>query len=377
MDFSYSEEQQLLQESVSKFIQQEYSFDQRKARMKTKEGFARDTWQTMADMGLLSIPFSEADGGFGGNGIDMMILMQQFGNGLVVEPFLATVVLAGGFIQHGGSDAQKKSLLPKIIDGSTLMAFAHSEAKARYELKNVSTSAKKEGDGYVLSGSKSVVLHGDSADKLIVSARTSGNTRDEKGLTLFIVDAKAAGVTVRGYPTIDGLHAAEITLNNVKVGSDALIGRLDDALPLIRQITDIAAAALCAEAVGTMEALNNATLEYLKTRRQFGVPIGKFQALQHRMVDMIVNTEQSKSMAILAAVNAQSSDAAARRKAVSAAKSYIGKASKFVGQQAIQLHGGMGMTEELSVSHYFKRLTMIDLTLGDTDYHLERFASAA
>ena len=193
MDFSYSEEQQLLQESVSKFIQQEYSFDQRKARMKTKEGFARDTWQTMADMGLLSIPFSEADGGFGGNGIDMMILMQQFGKGLVVEPFLATVVLAGGFIQHGGSDAQKKSLLPKIIDGSTLMAFAHSEAKARYELKNVSTSAKKEGDGYVLSGSKSVVLHGDSADKLIVSARTSGNTRDEKGLTLFIVDAKAAG----------------------------------------------------------------------------------------------------------------------------------------------------------------------------------------
>jgi pimeloyl-CoA dehydrogenase small subunit len=377
MDFSYSDEQQLLQDSVSKFIQQEYSFDQRKARIKAPGGFGRDTWKTIADMGLLGIPFSEAEGGFGGSGIDMMILMQQFGRGLVVEPYLATVVLGGGLIQHGGSAMQKQTLLPKIIDGSLLLAFAHSEPKARYELNNVTTTAKKDGDGYVLGGSKAVVMHGDSADTLIVSARTSGNARDAKGISLFLVDAKAVGVKVRGYPTIDGLHAAEVTLGNVRVNSDAIIGKLDDALPLIEQVTDIAAAALCAEAIGAMQALNDATLEYLKTRRQFGVPIGKFQALQHRMVDMIVNTEQAKSMAILAAVNAHSADAKARRHAVSAAKAYIGKASKFVGQQAIQLHGGMGMTEELSVSHYFKRLTMIDFCLGDTDYHAERFATAA
>lgn len=376
MNFSYSEEQQLLQDSVSKFIQQEYSFEQRKASVKASGGFSRDKWKTIADMGLFGIPFSEADGGFGGSGIDMMILMEQFGRGLVVEPYLATVVLAGGLIQRGGSDAQKKSLLPKIIDGSLLMAFAHSEPKARYELNNVAASAKKDGDAYVLNGRKAVVLHGDSADKLIVSARTSGNARDAKGISLFIVDGKAAGITVRGYPTIDGLHGAEIAIDNVKVNNDALVGKLDDALPLIEQVTDIAAAALCGEAVGAMQALNDATLEYLKTRRQFGVPIGKFQALQHRMVDMIVNTEQAKSMAILAAVNAHSADAKLRSHAVSAAKSYIGKAAKFVGQQAIQLHGGMGMTEELSVSHYFKRLTMIDINLGDADYHLERFAAA-
>ncbi len=377
MDFSYSEEQQLLQDSVSKFIAQEYSFDQRKARMKTAEGFSRETWKTIADMGLLGIPFSDEFGGFGGSGIDMMIMMEQLGRGMVVEPYLATVVLAGGLIQHGGNDAQKKSLLPKIIDGSLLMTFAHGEPKARYELNNVTTTAKKDSDGYVLNGAKAVVLNGDSADKLIVSARTSGNARDAKGISLFIVDRKAAGVTARGYPTIDGLHAAEITLSNVKVGADAIIGKLDDALPLIEQVSDIASAALCAEAVGVMQALNAATLEYLKTRRQFGVPIGKFQALQHRMVDMIMQAEQSKSMAILAAVNAQSTDANARRRAVSAAKSYIGRSGKFVGQQAIQLHGGMGMTEELSVSHYFKRLTMIDFCLGDADYHLERFATAA
>jgi len=374
MDFELSEEQRLLKESVERLLADHYEFEMRKRYMAEPEGWSREIWRQYAELGLLGLPFDEKYGGFGGGPVETMIVMEAFGKALALEPFFATVVLGGGFIRLGGSEAQKKELLPKIADGSLLLAFAQTERQARFDLFDVATAAKRDGSGFVIDGTKSVVLHGDVADKLIVSARVSGERRDKKGIGLFIVDAKASGVSRRGYPTVDGLHAAEISFSNVRVGADAAIGDAGDGLPLIERVVDASIAALAAEAIGNMVSMHDLTVEYLKTRKQFGVPIGSFQVLQHRAVDMFVALEQARSMAYFATMMAEEANAAERRKAIAAAKVQIGRSVKLVGQQAIQLHGGIGMTMEYKVGHYFKRATMIDTLFGDADHHLAELA---
>jgi pimeloyl-CoA dehydrogenase small subunit len=374
MDFDFTDEQRLLDETVRRLVKDEYDIPKRKRYIAMPEGFSRKLWERFAELGLLGLPVAEAEGGFGGTAVETMIVMESFGRGLVVEPFLASVVLGGGLVALAGSAAQKKTVLPQVSAGKLLLAFAHGERQSRYTLSDVETTATKDGGGYVLRGQKGVVLQGDSAGTLIVSARTSGSSRERNGITLFLVDAKAKGVAVRGYPTVDGLRAAEITLDAVRVDGDAVLGAPGGAYPAIEHAVDRAIAALCAEAVGIMETLNAATLDYLKTRKQFGVPIGSFQALQHRMADMVLEHEQSKSMAVLAALSADLADARERRRVISAAKVQIGKSGRFVGQQSIQLHGGIGMTDEYVAGHYFKRLTMIDQCFGDVDHHLDRFA---
>jgi pimeloyl-CoA dehydrogenase small subunit len=374
MDFTLNDEQRLLQESVRKFVAGDYTFEQRRAYQKAPDGFSRDNWRKFAELGLLGLPFAETEGGIGGTPIEMMIVMEEFGRGLVVEPYLASVVLAGGLIATAGNAAQRAALLPALINGEKRFAFAYGERQARYTPWDIETTAKRDGDGFVLSGRKSVVLHGDSADTLVVSTRTAGASRDAAGIALFLVDLKTAGVTVRGAATIDGLRSAEIALADVRVGKDALLGPIDGALPLIERALDHATAAVCAEAVGIMAVLNELTLEYLKTRQQFGAPIGRNQVLQHRMAEMQMAYEQAKSMACLAAMKVSDKDGTERRRAVSAAKVQIGTSGKFVGQQAIQLHGGIGMTAEYKAGDYFKRLTMINQLFGDIDYHRDRFA---
>ncbi len=329
-----------------------------------------------AELGLLGLPFGEDHGGFGGGPVETMIVMEAFGRALALEPYLATVVLGGGFIRHGASDAQRGAILPKIADGSLRLAFAHTERQSRYDLADVATTAKRDGDGWIVDGNKGVVLHGDTADSLIVTARTAGDCRDRSGIGLFLVDAKAMGVTRRGYPTQDGLRAAEVSFANVRVGAADVIGDPANALPLVECVVDQAMAALCAEAVGAMAEMHALTVDYLKTRKQFGVPIGNFQVLQHRAADMFVAFEQARSMAMFATMMAQEDDAAERRKAIAAAKVQIGRSGRFIGQQAVQLHGGVGMTMESKVGHYFKRVTMIDMMFGDADHHLARLAEA-
>src|SRR5690242_2206825 len=377
MDFDFTEEQRLLDETVRRLVKDEYTFEKRKSYLAEADGFSRKLWARYAEIGLLGLPFAESEGGFGGSAVETMIVMESFGRGLVLEPFLATVVLGGSLVTLAGTPAQRKAILPAIAAGKLLLAFAHGERQARYVLADVATTARRDGSGFVLEGKKGVVLHGASADKFVVSARTAGGARDKSGIGLFLVDAKAKGVSVRGYPTVDGLRAAEVLLERVRVEGDAVLGAPDAGYGTIERAVDRAIAALCAEAVGIMETLNATTLEYLKTRKQFGVPIGSFQALQHRMVEMVVEHEQAKSMAVLAALSAESDDARERRRAISAAKAQIGKSGRFVGQQAIQLHGGIGMTDEYIAGHYFKRLTMIDRSFGDADHHLHRFAEVA
>ena len=368
MDFNYTEEQLALQDTLRRFIARDYAFEHRRALAKSADGFDRAAWKTFADFGILALPFHEDFGGLNGNAVDSMLVMEMLGRGLALEPYVSTVVLCGGLIRDAGSAAQKEALLPLIADGELMLALAHYESGGRYALDRVATTATAADGGWQLDGAKAVVLGAPSADKLIVSAHSG------KGLSLFLVDARTPGVTMRAYPTQDGARAADVKLAGVQVGADALIGTDGAALPVIERAVDYASAALCAEAVGIMSALNEVTLEYLKTRKQFGVPIGKFQALQHRMADMVIATEQARSMATLAAVRVDSPDAAERSRAVAAARAYIGTQARFVGQQAVQLHGGMGVVDELNVGHYFKRLTMIGLTFGDVDYHLGRFS---
>jgi alkylation response protein AidB-like acyl-CoA dehydrogenase len=303
-----------------------------------------------------------------------MVVMEQFGRGLLVEPYLASIILCGGLLRRLAGPTQR-TLLSRLASGDLLMALAHGERQARYTLHDIETTARRDGACFVLNGSKSVVLHGDSADTFIVSARTSGHSRDKGGISLFLIDRGVAGLSVRGAPTVDGLRSAEIALKDVKVGADALLGSLDAAYPAIEHAVDAATAAVCAEAVGAMAVLIEATLDYLKTRQQFGAPIGRNQALQHRMVDVQIAYEQAKSMACLAAMMADSDDREARRRAISAAKVQIGRSGKFIGQQAVQLHGGIAMTDEYKVGHYFKRLTMIGSQFGDADHHLGLFAA--
>ena len=374
MDFELSDEQRLLKDSVERLTTQRYDFETRKKFMAEPDGWSRAMWKQYVDLGLTALPFSEDHGGIGGGPVETMIVMEAFGRALALEPYLATVILGGGFLRHGASDTVKSELLPKVAAGEALLAFAHIERQARYDLADVATTAKKDGAGYVLNGEKSLALHGDAADKLIVSARLAGEQRAKNGIGLFLVDARQEGVSRRGYPTMDGLRAAEISLANVKVGADAVIGESGNAYPLIERVTDSAIAALAAEAVGAMGAMHEITVDYLKQRKQFGVPIGNFQVLQHRAGDMLITLEQARSMAMLATMMSDEENAIERRKAISAAKVQIGRSARIVGQGAIQLHGGIGMTMEYKVGHYFKRVTMIDTMFGDADYHLATLA---
>src|ERR1700760_1500575 len=376
MDFDLSEEQRLLKESVDGLLNNSYDFDARKKYMKEKGGWSKTLWGKFAEQGLLGLPFAEADGGFGAGGIETMIVMEALGKALVLEPYLATVVLGGGFLRHGGSDAQKAAHVPGIIDGSKTFAFAQLEKNSRYDLADVTTTAKKKGSGWVIDGEKFVVLNGENADTLIVTARTRGARHDKTGIGVFLVPANAKGVVKKSYPTQDGLHAADITFTGVEVGADAVIGDAENGLPLIERVVDEARTAMCAEAVGAMDESLKNTVEYLKTRKQFGVPIGSFQTLQHRAADMFVAVEQARSRSMFATMASDFDNAKERATAVAAAKVQIGKSGKFVGQQSIQLHGGIGMTMEAKIGHYFKRLTMIENSFGDTDYHLRRVTNS-
>lgn len=367
MDFGLTEQQQLLKDSIERFVQDEYAFDARRRIVASDEGFSRAHWRTFAELGLLGLPFAEDEGGIGGDGVDTLVVMEAFGRGLVVEPFLPTVVLCGSLLKLAASPAQRAALLPEVIDGERILAFAHGERRARHDLGHVEVKATPAGDGFTIDGTKSVVFGAPAATTFIVSARTPA------GISLFLVDSDAPGLSLRPYPTIDGQRAAEVILDGVTVARSAMLGRDGGALPIIEHAVDIATAAVCAEAVGCMQAVFDSTRDYLNTREQFGTKIGNFQALQHALVDMFIELEQSRSMAIVASVHCDDPDAAARRRAVSAAKVQIGKSGRIVGQTAVQLHGGMGMTEEMQIGHYFKRLTAIEQTFGDSDHHLARF----
>jgi pimeloyl-CoA dehydrogenase small subunit len=374
MDFTFSDEQRLLKQSVERLMADRYGFDARRRFMKEPAGWSRELWRSYAELGLLGLPFDEQHGGVGGEPVETMIVMEAFGRALALEPFLATVVLGGGLLRLGADAAMRAALMPRIAAGELMLAFAHAERQSRYDLADVAATARRDGAHYVLDGAKSLVIHGDCADKLIVSARLAGERRDRDGIGLFVVEADTAGVSRRAYPTVDGLRAAEVALSGVRIAADGVIGEPGKAFPLIAKVVDGAIAALAAEAVGAMAALHEITVEYLKTRKQFGVPIGNFQVLQHRAAEMLIALEQARSMALLATMMADEPDATERRKASAAAKVQIGRSGRFVGQQAIQLHGGIGMTMEYKVGHYFKRLTTIDAMFGDADHHLAELA---
>ena len=371
MDFEFSDEQRLLKDSVDRLIGPAYDdLGLRRRTQAEPHGYGELLWGKYAEMGILALPFSEEDGGFGGGTVETMIVMEAIGRGLALEPFMATVILGGNLIRLGATAEQRADLVPQIADGSLRLAFAHTERQARYDLHDVTLMARKSGDGYVLEGDKSVVLHGDSAGKLVVSARTSGTHRDRHGITLFLVDANAPGVSRRGFPTQDGVRGAAISFGSVEVPASAVLGTVDQGADLIDKVMDIAIAAVCAEAVGAMAALHELTLDYLKTRKQFGVTIGSFQVLQHRSVDMFTALETARSMSYFAAMMANSDDVRERRAAISAAKIQINNSAKFLGQAAVQSHGGIGVTMEYRAGHYFKRLTMIESQFGDTDHHM-------
>ncbi|HDZ07649.1 acyl-CoA dehydrogenase family protein [Pseudohongiella sp.] len=376
MDFSYSDEQQMLQDSVQKFVKGRYDFDTRKKLIESDRGFSDEYWNLFAELGWLTVPFREEDGGFGGSAVDLMVVMEEFGKGMVVEPFLATAVLSGSLISELGSDAQKQDMLGAIMEGKLQLATAYAEADSRYNLASVATTASKSGDGYVISGDKIVVFNGPAADKLLVVARTSGDKFDRDGISVFLVDAGAAGVSTRAYTAVDGHRAAEIHLKDVKVAADALLGAEGKALAALEVVIDRVTLAVSAEAVGALVSLLQKTVEYTKTRKQFGVAIGTFQALQHRMADMFVECELARSIVIMAAMKLDSAASAAEKtKAVAAAKSRVGRAMHLVGQEAVQIHGGIAVTDELDVGHYFKRVTTIEHQFGDTDYQTMRYAA--
>jgi alkylation response protein AidB-like acyl-CoA dehydrogenase len=375
MDFNLTDEQAMLKDSVERFLEKNFSFEQRRQMLADRQPMSAQLWQGLASLGVLGVPFAPDQGGFGGGGVETMLVMQALGRNLALEPYLASVVLAGGCVALAASEQQQQVLLPKIIDGSLILAFAHGEPNARFDLGHVETRAMRKGNGFVIEGAKTLVLHGSVADKFIVSARTSGSPGDARGVTLFLVDAHEQNLGGQEYPLFDGTRALDLQLGGMEVAQEAVIGSLDVAMPVIDTVLDRAMAALCAEAVGVMDALHAATLDYLKTRQQFGQPIGRFQVLQHRAVDMLIQIEQARSMALLAASKVDSPDVMERRRTVAAAKEMAGRAGRFVGQQAVQLHGGMGMTDELNVSHYFKRLTAIDVLFGNSAAQRMRFAT--
>ncbi len=372
MDFDFTDEQRLLSDSVTKLFANRYGdFEKRKHYASAPGGFDRAIWAEYAEAGLLALPFSEDHGGFGGGPVETMIVMEQIGRALALEPYLASTVFAGALLRHTENHAVRDSIVPKLAAGEAIVAVAHTERHSRYDLHDVTTSAKRDGEHFILEGDKTVVFGGDSADRLIVSARIEGKNRDRHGIGLFLIDANAPGISRRGYKMQDLTPGAEISLASVRVPASANLGGIE----LLERAADEAIAAICAEAVGAMDALIAMTVDYMKTRKQFGVAISVFQALQHRTVDMTVAVEQARSMAIYAALSAASDNASERSEAVAMAKAAVSKAARFVGQQAIQLHGGIGVTMEYKAGHYFKRLTMLTSQFGDAEFFLRRLAA--
>ena len=371
MDFDLTDDQRLLKDSVDRFVQDRYGFEARRNYQQQPDGWSREVWSGLAELGLLGLPFAEAEGGFGGTTVDVGLVMEAFGRALVIEPYFSSTVLCGALLRHGATAEERAGVLPGLIDGSRTIAFAQAERQARYSLNDVTVTAERADGTWRLSGSKSLVLNGDSADLLLVSARTAGTHRERHGISLFLVGADQQGVSRRGYPTQDGRRAAEIALEQAEA---TLLGTEGEALPAIEWSEHEAIAALCAEAVGVMDAMHAMTVDYLKTRKQFGRAIGENQALQHRAVDMYVSLEQARSMALYASMMAGSDDAVERQRAIHAAKVQIGRSGRHLGQEAIQLHGGIGVTMEYAVGHAFKRMTMIERTFGDTDSHLAALA---
>lgn len=374
MTFALSEEQQMLKDSVDRFVAQDYGFDVRRALAESDLGYSVGNWKTFAELGWLSVPFAEENGGFGGSLRDVATMTEALGRGLVTEPFVPCLVLAGRLVEMLGSADQKQAILPPVIAGETQLALAHVERRAAGNPACVGCTAQADGDGFLISGEKQLVLNGPSADLLLVSARSGGAERDRQGVELFVVDADTDGIRRRDYPTIDGLRAADITFDNVRVDGASRMGNPDTSIDAIETVTDEAIIACCAEAVGIMEVLVRDTVEYARTRKQFGTPIGKFQALQHRMVDMFVAQEQSRAL-LLQVIGEFQPGGTAARKAASAIKVHVSRSARLIGEQAIQIHGGMGTTDELHIGHYVKRLLALEVLFGDTDYHLDRYAA--
>ncbi|PKP64767.1 MAG: pimeloyl-CoA dehydrogenase small subunit [Alphaproteobacteria bacterium HGW-Alphaproteobacteria-7] len=376
MDFNFTEEQEMVRDGLSRLVREQYDWETRRKAVASNDGWRPEIWAQLAELGILGMPFSEADGGFGGGAVDSMIIMQEFGKGLVVEPFLPTVVCAGGFLKHAGTPAQKEEHIGGIVAGSRVFAFAYAEPRGRYDYADLETTAKKDGSGYVLNGHKAVVIGAPWASHLIVTARTSGERRDRGGVSVFVVDKSAPGIVTRDYETFDGRRASEVYFEKVAVPADALIGEEGAGLSLIELVADEAIAALCAEACGAMKVAHAMTVEYSRQRKQFGVAIGSFQVLQHRMVDMYTAYEQSVSLTYLATLRLDAPDAE-RKRAVSAAKVGVGQAARLIGQDAVQIHGGNGVTDEYAIGHYFKRLTIFDSEFGNVDHHMKRHIALA
>jgi len=374
MTFALSEEQQMLKDSVDRFVAQDYGFDVRRALAESDLGYSAGNWKTFAELGWLSVPFAEENGGFGGGLRDVATMTEALGRGLVAEPFVPCLVLAGRLMEMLGSAEQRQGILPSVIAGETQLALAHTERRAASNPACVGCTVQADGDGFLISGEKHLVLNGPSADLLLVSARSGGAERDRQGVELFVVDAHADGIYRRDYPTIDGLRAADITFDKVRVTASSRLGDPGTNVDAIEAVIDEAIIACCAEAVGVMEVLVRDTVEYARTRKQFGTPIGKFQALQHRMVDMFVAQEQSRAL-LLQVIGEFQSGGAAARKAASAIKVHVSRSARLIGEQAIQIHGGMGTTDELHIGHYVKRLLALEALFGDTDYHLDRYAA--
>ena len=370
MNFEHTEDRRMLADSMGRFLREQYPFEARNKIIKSEQGWSSDVWKEMAELGVIGALFGEADGGFGGGSFDIAVVFEQLGRGLVVEPLFGTF-LAGTVIAAAGNETQRQGL-SDVIAGTRILAFAHGEPDAGYEMARVTTRASRNGDRWVLNGSKAVVLNAEAAELLVVSARTSGEAEDEGGISLFLVPAKATGIAIRGYPLIDGGRAAEVVLNGVTLGGDTLLGPEGDGYATLEHATGLGILGLCAESVGAMDAAKEATLEYLRTRKQFGVPIGSFQALQHRMADVLLEIEQARSALINAAARF-GSDRITRERTLSAAKVTIGRVGALVAEECVQMHGGIGITWELPFAHHAKRLVMIDHQLGDEDYHLERY----
>lgn len=371
MDFNYTEEQQMLADTVERFVADAYPLEKRRQLAASALGFSEEYWRQFAEMGLLGLVVPEQHGGLASSAVETLIVMQALGRGLVLEPYWSTGVVAARLLAMHGNADQQLQWMPLIVDGSKRFALATFEPQARFDLTHISSRAERSSKGYVINARKAVVLHAPSANVLLVSARTSGAETDRHGITLFMVDAQAPGVSITSFPNIDGQRSAEVTLRDVSVDANAVVGRVDAGIEPLEYAIDVGLAGLCAEAVGCMEQLIAIAAEYLRSRRQFGRQIGTFQALQHRVAEMAIATEQARSAALLAAARVDDADRAQRRKAISAAKALVGRAGRTVGQLAVQLHGGMGMTDELAVGHYFKRLTCIDLTWGNSDHHTE------
>ena len=374
MNFELSDEQRMIQQNVERFVEDNYDLNTRVALSSKSPGFSTEYWQSMAELGWLGLPFEEEDGGFGGNQIDVLVVMEQFGRGLVLEPYLASIVMGGGALKRGGSEALKREMLPGVIEGSLQLAFAYAEMQSRFDLDDVMTSARKEGENFILNGQKSMVQNAETADQIVVTARTSGGQIGQQGITLFLIAADAEGLSRDNFPTVDGLRASEITLENVCVGTERILGKVDQGFNILQSVANDAMLALGAEAVGAMEVLYKDTVDYTQQREQFDHPLSEFQVLQHRMVDMFMEYEQCKSLLYRATMETIQDPEAAQR-TIHALMHLIGKSGLFIAENAVQLHGGMGMTEELRIGHYFKRLLAIDATLGNADYHLQKFTA--